>query len=461
MNLFGLNFRRDGSSLVITKATPQPTSPLYGDRGNWWFPVIREPFSGAWQRNIELRAESVVTYFAVYSCISLISTDIGKLRLRLMVENEDGLKQETTSAAFSPVLRTPNHFQTRGQFIETWMISKLIFGNTYILKERDNRGVVIRLYVLDPTRTFVRVAPDGAIYYEISSDNLSGVDEPVTVPAREIIHDVMCPLFHPLCGVSPIIAASLPVMQGMNIQKHSATFFEKGARPGGILTAPGPISPEHAERVKARWETGFTGTNAGRIAVLGDGMKFEPLAVPAEQAQLIEQLKWSAENVASVFHVPPFMLGIGTAPSFDNVEALSQIYYSQCLQTHIEAIESLLDKGLGLRETDEAFSTDFDLDDLLRMDTKTKVATTADSVKAGFISPNEARARFNLTPVEGGESPLVQQQNWPLDVLAERPPPTVGTAAALPPPAEDEDDAEDDDESNPDVERVFELSRHY
>lgn len=442
-----------GFDINITKATPQPTTPLYGDRGSWWFPIIREPYSGAWQRNVSLKADSVVTYFAVYACLSLISTDIGKLGLKLMRETDDGLEVETTSPAFSPVLRKPNHYQTRGKFIETWMLSKLIHGNTYVLKERDARGVVVALYVLEPTRAKVLVAPDGSVFYEFAADNLSGLFAPITVPASEIIHDVNTPLFHPLCGVSPIVAASLPVVQGLSIQKHSANFFEKGARPGGILTAPGPIPKGSLERIKDEWETRFSGDNAGRVAVLGDGLKFESMGMPAEQAQLIEQLKWSAENVCSVFHVPPFMVGIGTAPSFDNVEALNQQYYSQCLQTHIESIEAGLDDGLGLGGTE--YETQFDLDDLLRMDTKTKIQTTGDAVKAGFLSPNEARAKFNLVPTKGGESPYLQQQNYNLAALAERGAPPDPAAT---PPAPAKPPASADSQDNVDVARIFELA---
>jgi HK97 family phage portal protein len=451
--MFGFNIQ------VSRATTPQPTTPLYGDRGNWWFPIIREPMTGAWQKNIELRTESVVTYFAVYACLSLISTDIGKLRLRLMRRNDAGISIEAQSAAFSPVLRKPNHYQIRGKFIESWMLSKLIHGNTYVLKERDARGVVVRLYVLDPVRAKVLVAPDGSIAYEFAADNLSGFREPIVIPASEIIHDVNTWLFHPLCGISPILAASLPVLQGLNIQQHSAKFFAAGARPGGILTAPGPVPKQRLQEIKDDWETNFSGENAGRVAVLGDGLKYETMGFPAEESQLIEQLKWSAENVCSVFHVPPFMIGIGTSPSFDNVEALNQQYYSQCLQAHIEAIEALLDDGLGLPATAEKYETEFDLDDLLRMDTKTKVTTTSESIKAGFLAPNEARARFNLLPVKGGEMPIVQQQNWPLDVLAERPPPQETGAVAAPAPPADDEGADNDDEGDIDVERILTLAR--
>jgi HK97 family phage portal protein len=458
MRILGYDFSIKKS--VPPYNVPQPTQP--SSYRNWWWPVIREPYTGAWQRDVELRAESIITYFAVYSAISLISTDIGKLRLRLMQLGDNGLWEEVNVPAFSPVLRKPNHYQTRQKFIEQWMISKLIQGNTYVLKERDARGVVVRLYILEPHCTKVLVAPDGSIWYEVNADNLSGVLQPVRIPASEIIHDVMVPLFHPLCGVSPLIAAALPVAQGLNIQKSSSMFFAKGSRPGGIVTAPGPITEEQAKQFKHEWEQNFTGDNAGRVAIVGDGMKYESLGMPAEEAQLIEQLKWTAENVASVFHVPAHMIGVAAAPAYDqNIEARTQQYYAQCLQTHIESIEALLDEGLGLAKEGQAqvYGTEFDLEDLLRMDTKTKVETTANSIRAGFLSPNEARAKFNMGPTKGGESPIVQQQMFTLDGIAERDAALLAPKPAPAPAAPEPDAAAEEPPVN--VDRVIALSRLY
>ena len=452
--------RMFGYELTIAKATPQPTQPAYqpGWSSNWWWPVVREPFTGAWQRNMELRAENLVSYFAVYACISLISTDIGKLRLRLMQQSEGGLWTEVNIAAFSPVLRKPNHYQTRGKFIEQWMVSKLLHGNTYVLKERDDRGVVTSLYVLDPTRVQVLVAPDGSVFYDVGGDNLSGVPVQIRVPASEIIHDINVPLFHPLCGVSPLVAAALPVTQGLNIQTNSSLFFANGSRPGGILSAPGPITNEQARQMKHEWEQNFQGQNQGRIAVIDNGMKYEGMGMPAEEAQLIEQLKWTAENVASVFHVPAHMIGIAPLPAYDaNIEARTQQYYSQCLQTHIEGIEALLDEGLGLLRPGQAqvYGTEFDLDDLLRMDTKTKTDTTAESVRSGILSPNEARAKFNMPGTDGGESPIVQQQMFTLAGIKAR------DAALVAPKPQPVAVAASTDGKPPDVARIIALSKYH
>jgi HK97 family phage portal protein len=406
------------------KAAPPKASPVAHGHGGW-ISLIRESFPTAWQRNVTVSTNTALTYSAVFRCTSLISSDIAKMRMRLVRLTESGVWEEVESPAFSPILGKPNHFQTRQQFYANWVESKLIHGNTYVLKERDGRGVVVRLYVLDPGRVTVLVAPDSSVYYELRTDRLTGIRETaVTLPASEIIHDRWNTFFHPLVGVSPISACALAVQQGLAIQHESTTFFERGAKPGGVITAPTEINDLQAQHLKLEWESSFSGANAGRTAVLPNGMKYEPIVINPHDAQLIEQLRFTAEMVASVFGVPFYMIG-GPLPTYDNTEALTLGFYSQCLQQHIEAIEALLDHGLGLGPRfGNSYGAEFDLSDLLRMDSKSKAETAREAIQSG-VSPNEIRQKyFDLGPVPGGDTPYLQEQQWPLRHLAERPLPS-------------------------------------
>jgi HK97 family phage portal protein len=397
-----------------------------------WIPVVREPYTGAWQQNVQISQETALSYYAVFACVTLISADIGKLRLRLVQQDGAGIWTETTNPAYSPVLRKPNRYQTTGKFVEQWMTSKLVHGNTFVLKERDQRGVVKALYILDPTRVTPLLATDGSIYYQLSRDDLTGVGE-VTVPASEIIHDLMVALFHPLVGVTPLYACGISAQQGLTIQSSSNLFFATGSRPGGTLIAPGAISDENAARLKAYWETNFSGQNVGKVAVLGDGLKYEPMTISAVDAQLIDQLKWTAETICSAYHVPPYMVQIGPPPPYANVEPLVQQYYSQCLQSLITALEVSLDEGL---ELITPYGTEFDIDDLIWMDTATRTKAAHEAISAGALSPNEARKKyFAVGPVPGGDSPYLQQQYYSLEALAARDtaPPPSGPATPPPP----------------------------
>jgi HK97 family phage portal protein len=410
MNFFGLTVMR-------TKALP--TLAPVDNRSTWWpWPRVLESFSGAFQQNVEITLTDTLTYPTAWACITLIASDVAKLGVGLKEPDADDIWNAVESPAFSPVLREPNHFQTSVQFYEHWMLSKLTRGNTYVLLERDERQVVVRMYVLDPTRVRPLVAPDRSVYYGLSRDDLSGQSrEDVVVPASEIIHDRWNTLYHPLVGLSPLYAAGLATLQGLRIQNTSAQLFANGANPGGVLTAPGAINQATADRLKAYWDTNFTGTNAGKVAVLGDGLKYEPMTMTAVDTDLIKQLNWSDEKICATFHVPAWMVGVGPLPSYNNVQALAQVYHSQCLQILLEAIEALLDKGHRLRPR---YRSAFDLDNLLRMDSATMMATIKDGVGAGVLKPNEGRNRLNLKPVEGGDTPYLQVQNYSLAALNKR-----------------------------------------
>lgn len=406
MKLFGFE---------ISRAKAQPQLNGVDDRG--WH-VIQESYGGAWQSDVTIDKEVVLSNWTVFACMTLIAGDVGKLSLRLM-EKKDDIWVETSSPSFSPVLRKPNNYQTRQKFIESWVLSKLSSGNTYVLKERDARRVVTALHVLDPSRVKPLVAKNGDVYYQLHDDELAKLPEGLpAIPASEIIHDRMWCLFHPLVGLSPIFACGLAATQGLKMQGNSAKFFENMSRPSGILTAPAQISDALAKRMKEEWEKNFGGDKIGRVAVLGDGLKYEAMSVNPVDAQMVEQMKLSGEMVCSVFHVPAYKVGVGPVPTYQNAEVLNQIYYSDGLQVQIEAIEALLDDGLGAEAA--GYATEFDLDQLLRMDSATQVKTLNEAVGGGWMSPNEARKKRGLPPVEGGDTPYLQQQNFALSALSRR-----------------------------------------
>lgn len=432
-----------------------PMSPPGTGLGGWW-PMIKEPYSGAWQKNDTWTNETVLAHYAVYACVTLISNDIGKLRQRLMELDANGIWKETASPSFSPVLKKPNNYQNHVQFKQWWQTSKLISGNTYGLKQRDQRGVVTSIYLLDPCRVLPLVADDGSIYYQLSNDNLNRVGDGVTVPASEIIHDRMNCLFHPLVGVSPLYAAAMAACQSLKMQKDSSTFFSNGARPGGILSAPGAISDDTAARLKAHWDANYTGENAGRVAVVGDDLKFQQMKMSATDSQLIEQFRLTAEMICTAFHVPPSKVGVTTAATGTTAEQENQKYYSDCIQVLAEEYEACMDDGLSVPDK---YGVELDIEGLLRMDMGKLVETLSAAVKGGIMPPNVAMAKLNLSPVEGGDTVYMQQQNYSLAALAKRDaqadPFATGTTAA--PVSEPTTPAEPTDEQIQDSAKMLAL----
>ena len=429
---------------------------------NSWSPTILEGGPGYWQRGITVDRSTAFRFPALFACITGIAADMSKLGVQILRDAE-GISQPHFSPAFSPVLTTPNRYQNIVQFNEHWALSKLSQGNTYALKVRDNRGVVRALYILDPNKVQPVYAHGAAVFYELQAEKLSTIGENVRVPADEIIHDRFAGgLLHPIMGVTPIMAAAAATRTGLEIIQTSKQFFENGAMPSGILSAPGEIGSETATRLKVDWKKKFGGANRGDVAVLGDGLKYDQMTVNPVDAQLIQQLEWDERAVCTVFRYPPYKIGVGEMPKYDNVRAQNENYFSETLQKQIVDYEAVMSRGLSLPPD---MRVNLNIEDLLRMNPEMQINYLDKAVKAKLMTPNEGRAKIGLGKTPGGDSIWGQQQDHSLEALAERDRMFLDGVADLSgaqqptePPlleAEPADDDEDDDEiDDDDVERA-------
>lgn len=438
MKIFGLE---------ITRSQEKRMTTVHGGGRGLWGSLFAniDHYPGAWQRNDPLECNTdILCYPTVYACITRRAEDIGKLPFLLKQEQRNGVWATVQNPAFSPVLRKPNPYQTANQFREAWSISKDIQGNTYVLKRRDNRNVVIELYVLDPNRVMPMVSDTGAVFYQLYGDPLVTLPngypaENLIVPASEIIHDRGPTFHHPLIGVPPLCAAYWPAVKNLRILKSAATFFGNNAKPGGILSAPAGMSEADAQAVATFWQTNYAGVNAGKVAVIGADMKFTDLGgASSADSQLVEQMQYSDRQICQAFHIPPYIVGVGEIPAGMKVDDVMNTYYSLALQAPIEHMEVLLDEGLAISYP---LGIELDLAPLLRMDTQKRSDVWGKLTNDGIATPNEARIEFNLPPLEGGDTVYMQQQDFPLDQvrlnkIAPEPSPVVEVVEE--PPTEEE-----------------------
>lgn len=385
---------------------------------------ILEPFSGAWQQNVEEKQGTVLCYPALYACLSRISQDIGTMPFLLKRRETADIWIEVENPAYSPILRKPNKFQNDQQFREAWALSLLIHGNTYALKQRDNRGVVTDLYILDPCRVIPMIADNGDVYYQVNyptAQNLLPENYPaeqLTIPAREIIHHRINCFHHQLIGVPPLCAAHWPAVKNLKILKNSTEFFANGARPGGILTAPAGISEEDGEKIKISWQTQYGKGNQGKVALIGADLKYQDLGLSSgADSQLVAQLEYSDRQICQPFGVPPYIVGIGEIPAGMKTDEVTTSYYQRALRPIVEGMERLLDDGLGISRP---LGVELGEDALLRMDVGKLADVEAKLVGGKIKTPDEARAKFGLQPTGGGNTLWGQNQDYPLGMLADR-----------------------------------------
>lgn len=387
-------------------------SSLWGGVGA----VPRETYPGQWQTNGPSRGvpKSPLAHSAVYTCINNIASDISKLPLRVMRPRDSGQGREPHfNHPLTRLFNKPNSYQTSLQFLQHYLASKLWTGNAYVILFRDGRNVVESMHVLDPTTVTPAVTTDGSVWYLVKADRLNRLEADTYIPARDIIHDRAVTLFHPLIGVSPLYAAAVSASIGNNISANSEMFFQNMSRASGTLTAPAEIPPATADRLKREWDNNYSGLGFGKVAVLGSGLEWKPLTINAVDAQLIEQLRFTVEDIGRVYRVPNFMLG-ETKLTYRNSEQLARMYYQGCLSYHIEALEQCFDQKF---EVDRGIEIEFDLSPLFRLETDLRYQTHARALTSGIKSINEVRGEEDLPPVKGGEEPRLQMQYVPLSMV--------------------------------------------
>lgn len=445
-----MNILNKVAAAIRRKAAKPGTSPVITPSGENLAIAVRDWYAGAWQKNDSLlyRRHDPLDNATVYSCISLISNQFANT----IPQTQRRIKGVwVTDDVLNPNLTMPNRYQTMPQFLAQFATHLLEHGNAYVW----NNGKSWRL--LNPRTVKIHIATDGSgmTFYEAGQDYLTGITEAVYIPDNQILH-ARINVFRDsqLIGIGPLHVAAMAGKLGEDARIAAQTAYENSSRPGGIIEVPGAVDTAKLQEMKKVFNDGYGGNNRGQTAVLSDGAKFISVqGASVLDSAVIEALNLSSAQIAAVFNVPAYLVGAGSFPPYSGQVQAMQQFLTTCLQPLITQAESLFNKGLGI-DGYVFRRVRFDVSAILRLDPQTEMAVIAQGVGAGILSPNEGRAKLNLPAVKGGDSPYLQQQNYPLEALYESnsangnsgsgadvaPAPADGNA---PPPETDEEKASD------------------
>lgn len=402
----------------------------------------------------------------VYACISLYARTIAQLPARHMRTLANGGTEEIKTSAMSRILRKPNLYQTRSDFMFNLVTSLLDDGNGYALALRNDAFQADSLHLLRPRNTHPLITPDGDVFYAVGTnqvlaampefwaDPMRQIQGRWIVPERDILHvRAWCPR-HPLIGESPLVAAASPILAQSQGLGSMAAFYANMARPSGVLQTDLILSKEQVAELRERWNEQASGAAIGGTPILTAGLKWQAAAaVNAVDAQVAELLKYSTADIARVYGVPLAMINDMTGATYNNTEQLIMTWLRMGLGFYLEHIELNFDKLFGFERADDF--CELDVKALLRPDFKTQIEGLGKAVVSGLYAPNEGRAELGLPKVASGDEPRVQQQMVPLSW--EPPEPAPPAAPAQDPPAED-DPPEDDPPAEDDAKGI-ELDR--
>nr|WP_046497830.1 phage portal protein [Syntrophomonas zehnderi] len=372
----------------LLKPRASPKNRLYGSTYSFFF--------GGTASGKTVNERTAMQTTAVYACVRILAETIASLPLNVYRSTDNGKEKATDHQLYYLLHDEPNPEMTSFVFRETLMSHLLLWGNAYAQIIRDGRGKVLALYPLLPDRMMVDRTTEGQLYYEYRKDTGYVILRP-----EDILH-IPGLGFDGLVGYSPIAMAKDAIGMAIATEEYGGKFFANGASPGGVLEHPGVV--KDPARIRESWNAVYQGSgNAHRIAVLEEGMKFQSIGIPPEQAQFLETRKFQTEEICRIFRVPPHLVANLDKATFSNIEHQSISFVVHTIRPWLVRLEQGMNKALLSPSEKGRYFVGFVVDGLLRGDYASRMQGYAIGIQNGFLSPNDVRTLENMNTIEHGD----------------------------------------------------------
>lgn len=342
--------------------------------------------------------DSAQSVGACYAAVALIAEAIGSLPLKLYRRDGEDRTTATDHPLHTVLHRAPNDQQSATEFWE-WMVSSMLLtGNAYA---KVTRGWDGQARSLDPMVTSnVTIMRKGETIAGYEYTNRDGVRERL-LPA-EVFHLRHRAGNDPLVGVSPITAARAVIQLAQAEAQHGQSTFDNGTRASGIISMPGRLKPEQRQAIAASWASQYAGgANAGKVPVMEEGSTFTPISLSLADSEWVASRRFSVEEVARIFKVPPVLIGDLSHSTYSNSVAMDQFFAKHTLGRHLSAIEGAINRQLLTPQAARTMYAEFSLEGLLRGSSTERAQFYSTAVNDGWLKRSEVRKLENLPALPG------------------------------------------------------------
>jgi HK97 family phage portal protein len=329
----------------------------------------------------------------VFACIRALADTAASLPLIAYRRTEQG--RIRAGGRVQDLIDAPAPATTTAAFVGQLVCHLNLWGNAYLGKYRDEEGRVAVLALLAPESVIVEVERGRPVYTVYSLEGVSRHTSADILHVRAIVSE------DGVTGLSPIRQCAGALALNDQLARHARDTMLRGARLSGVLTTPpdSVIDPDNIADIREQIQGSWVGPDAsGGIAFVTGGLSFSPVSLPMADLQFIEQRQLSAQEVARIFRVPPWMIGAPSSDSmtYSNVESQAQGFVTFSLRPWLVAIEQALSADRDLMPS--TTFVEFLVDGLLRGDsaTRSEVYTRALDPETGWMSREEVRRLENL-----------------------------------------------------------------
>ena len=371
-----------------------------------WLPAARVSDAGE-----GVTETSVLALSAVWACTNLIAGTIASLPLMVYRQQDADRVVVRDHPLYRLLHDSPNYDQTAVDFWEFVQASVELWGNAYAAVERT-RGKVSGLMPVNPALVVVRRLETGALEYTWTEDGREQRRQD-----GEMLH-IRGFGGGPMGGMSTLHFGRQVFGLARAVDRAAGSTFRNGLRPSGSLVFKDFLSDEQRVLANTKLIENFSGAiNAGRPMILEGGTSWVPLTINPEDAQMLESRRFSVEEIARFFGVPPHMIGHTEKSTSWGTGLEQQVIGFQkfTLRRRLKRIEQAVMKQLLTPdERGAGITIEFNLEGLLRGDSAGRAGFYQAMTGIGAMTINEVRALENLPPVPGGDVPRMQIQNAPI-----------------------------------------------
>lgn len=383
--------------------------------------------AGAWARIFghgetasgkSVTVDTAMQVATVWACVRLLAETIATLPLVVYRREGNDSRVVARDHPLSTLLRvSPDGEHTAVEFIEGMVLALCLDGNSYAEKIRSANGRLVSLQPMAFDRVSVRRNDFGGIDYRYNDPYLRQTRLLSEADVFHVRGFGNCGL----TGLSPISYARQTIGAAVAADEVAGKLFANGVRPSGVLEVAQVLKPEQRKDLRENIVGPLAGShNAGGVFVLEGGMKFSPISLSPADTELLATRRWHVEEICRWFRVPPILVGHtaqGQTMFGSGVEQVNLSWLTLGLRNWLNRIEAAIALRLFQPGERARYYAEFNIDGLLRADSKTRAEILAKQVQNGLVNRNEARSLDNRAPYDGGDTYTVQSNLLPIDLL--------------------------------------------
>jgi HK97 family phage portal protein len=356
---------------------------------------------------------------AVYACVKVISETMAQMDLEVVEKIGKGSRSSTNHPNYWLLYSSPSPDYNRFEWVQGMVTYALLWGNGYSWVKRDRFATAKELKILPAWEVTPKKTDRGKIYYE-----WTGSDNKTEIILQEDMLHLKNLGTDGLIGMSPIELQRESLGSSYAKILHEGAFYQNGAKASGILMTPGHLGKAENKNLQDSFAKANEGAkNRFKTILLEEGVKYQQLTIPQNDAQFLESKKFDQTEIAGWYRVPPHMIGNLTDANYSNIDAQDRGFAKHTMVPWVTRFQQEIDRKLFFDNERGKFKSQFNLDDLIKGDIKTRYEVYNSAVQTGILKPSEPREAEGW-PMEGTEvinKFFMNSTMLPVEKLGEKP----------------------------------------